>query len=70
VFEANKGFKGTFSASTVFNTNYTPSTNSVNAILNDMSFITKTYDEVLGVVMGTRNNSINNFVYSILFIIY
>jgi hypothetical protein len=63
VFEANKGFKGTFSSSTVFNTNYTPSTNSVNAILNDMSFITKTYDEVLGVVMGTRNNSANNFVY-------
>ena len=58
-FEPDKGFKGT--NSTYFFTNYTPSVNASNALLDDMAVIFKTYDEVLGVVAGTRNGSGNNF---------
>jgi hypothetical protein len=58
-FEPDKGFKGT--NSTYFFTNYIPSVNASNALLDDMSVIFKTYDEVGGVVAGTRNGSGNNF---------
>ena len=58
-FEPDKGFKGT--NSTYFFTNYIPSVNASNALLNDMAVIFKTYDEVGGVVAGTRNGSGNNF---------
>jgi hypothetical protein len=58
-FEPDKGFKGT--NSTYFFTNYIPSVNASNALLNDMAVIFKTYDEVSGAVFGTRNDSGNNF---------
>jgi hypothetical protein len=61
VFEPDKGFKGSFTNSTYFSTNYIPSVNSSNALLDDMGVFFKTYDEVLGVVAGTRNGSGNNF---------
>jgi hypothetical protein len=62
-FEADKGFKGTFASSSYFSTNYIPSLNASNALLNDVGIFFKTYDEVLGVVAGTRNGSGNNFVF-------
>jgi hypothetical protein len=58
-FEPDKGFKGT--NSTYFFTNYIPSVNASNALIDDMGIFFKTYDEVLGVVAGTRNGSGNNF---------
>jgi hypothetical protein len=60
-FEPDKGFKGT--NSTYFFTNYIPSVNASNALLDDMSVIFKTYDEISGIVAGTRNNSTNNFAF-------
>jgi hypothetical protein len=60
-FEPDKGFKGT--NSTYFFTNYIPSVNASNALLNDMAVIFKTYDEISGVVAGTRNDPVNNFVF-------
>jgi hypothetical protein len=63
VFEPDKGFKGSFTNSTYFSTSYIPSVNASNALLNDMGIFFKTYDEVGGVVAGTRNNSGNNFVF-------
>jgi len=63
VFEPDKGFKGSFTNSTYFSTNYVPSVNASNALLNDMGIFFKTYDEVLGVVAGTRNGSGNNFTF-------
>jgi hypothetical protein len=62
IFEPNAGFKGNFADSKFFNTGYTPSLNAVNTVLNDMSIMYKSYDEVLGCVCGTRNGSGNNFV--------
>lgn len=61
VFEPNEGFKGTFANSTFFSTGYVPSTDAVNAVIDDMSVMFKSYDEVLGAVTGTRNGSGNNF---------
>jgi hypothetical protein len=60
-FEADKGFKGTAGLGTYFSTNYIPSINATNAVLNDMGAFFKTYDEVGGVVAGTRNGAGNNF---------
>jgi hypothetical protein len=60
-FEPDKGFKGT--NSTYFFTNYIPSVNASNALLNDMGIFFKTYDEVSGVVAGTRDGGGNNFVF-------
>lgn len=62
-FEPDKGFKGTFASSSFFSTNYIPSVNASNALLDDMGVFFKTYDEVLGVVAGTRNDSVNNFLF-------
>lgn len=62
-FEADKGFKGTAGLGTYFSTNYIPSINATNAVLNDMGAFFKTYDEVGGVVAGTRISSANNFVF-------
>lgn len=62
-FEPDKGFKGTFASSSFFSTNYIPSVNASNALLDDMGVFFKTYDEVLGVVAGTRNGSGNNFAF-------
>lgn len=62
-FEPDKGFKGTFASSSFFSTNYIPSVNASNALLDDMGVFFKTYDEVLGVVAGTRTGSGNNFVF-------
>ena len=61
-FEPDKGFKGTFASSSYFATNYIPSVNASNALIDDMGIFFKTYDEVLGVVAGTRNVNTNNFV--------
>jgi hypothetical protein len=60
-FEPDKGFKGT--NSTYFSTNYIPSVNASKALLDDMGIFFKTYDEVTGVVAGTRNDSGNSFVF-------
>lgn len=62
-FEADKGFKGTFASSSFFSTNYILSVNATNALKDDVSVIFKTYDEVSGVVAGTRTSSGNNFVF-------
>jgi hypothetical protein len=62
VFEARKGFKGNFADGKFFNTQYTPSIHAVKATLNNTSVFYKSYEEVLGVVMGTRNGASNNFV--------
>lgn len=61
-FEADKGYKGHQSSGSFFSTNYIPSTNATNAILEDMGIFYKTYDEISGSVAGTRNNSGNNFI--------
>ena len=61
VFEPNKGFKGTAANLTFFETGYIPSTDAVNALLSDTSVFFKTYEEISGCVMGTRNGSGNNF---------
>jgi hypothetical protein len=63
VFEPDKGFKGSFTNSTYFSTNYIPSVNASNALLDDMGIFFKTYDESFGVVAGTRNGSGNSFVF-------
>jgi hypothetical protein len=60
-FEADRGYKGHEASGSFFSTNYIPSTNATNAILEDMGVFFKTYDEISGSVAGTRNNSANNF---------
>jgi len=61
-FEADKGYKGHEASGSFFSTNYIPTTNATNAILEDMGVFFKTYDEVSGSVAGTRNGSGNNFL--------
>ncbi len=60
-FEADKGYKGHEASGSFFSTNYIPSTNATNAILDDVGVFFKTYDEISGSVAGTRNSSFNNF---------
>lgn len=60
-FEADRGYKGHGSSGSFFSTNYIPSTNATNAILDDVGVFFKTYDEISGSVAGTRNSSLNNF---------
>jgi hypothetical protein len=60
-FEPNQGFKG--GTNSYFLTNYIPSIDANNALLEDVGVFYKTYDEIQGVVAGTRNGSGNNFVF-------
>jgi hypothetical protein len=58
-FEPNQGFKG--GTNSYLSTNYIPTSHAINAVIDDMSVFYKSYDEVQGVVAGTRNGSGNNF---------
>lgn len=59
-FSHNIGF--TSDGTSYINTNYTPSTNSVNAVLNDICSFHKGSGSVNPMsVYGTRNSSANNF---------
>jgi len=61
VLESDKGFKG--GTNSYLLTDYIPSINSNKAQLEDVTVFFKTYDEIQGVVAGTRNGSGNNFVF-------